>query len=288
MHNTWRCAALALGLTACTNPVEAGSAPLKFDPASQHFTTPVTINGQGPFDFIVDTAAQRAIISPELAAELKLSTGEQAHIHAASGNAMAGVTSLGEYESGLFDRHDEDVAVIPVGQHGEKGVVGMNGFTDGRIELNFAGKTVSVGPSGKPKDFVAIPGAVTMGSFLIVDVVVDGVRAKALVDSGARRTIANPVLEAALGYKTGDARLSPAEPAHGAGNGEATAVKTTIGKIAVGPVAFDKPTLTFADMSVFHPLGLADQPAMIMGSDLWQRMRAMAIDYPRQELQLQK
>src|SRR5690349_20565118 len=44
-------------------------------------TVPVRVNGEGPFDFVVDTGANRTVIAGELAAELGLPDDGPASIH---------------------------------------------------------------------------------------------------------------------------------------------------------------------------------------------------------------
>ena len=48
-------------------------------------TAPVRINGQGPFPFVVDTGANRTVISAELAARLGLSKGPDQAVNDAAG-----------------------------------------------------------------------------------------------------------------------------------------------------------------------------------------------------------
>ena len=52
---------------------------------STRMTLPVKIDGQGPFAFIIDTGADRTVISAELAARLNLPRGAPVTLHGASG-----------------------------------------------------------------------------------------------------------------------------------------------------------------------------------------------------------
>ena len=44
-------------------------------------SAPVMVNGQGPFDFVVDTGANRSIIATELAEQLGLPAGNPTRVH---------------------------------------------------------------------------------------------------------------------------------------------------------------------------------------------------------------
>jgi hypothetical protein len=62
--------------------------------------------------------------------------------------------------------------------------------------------------------------------------------------------------------------------------------KATLGAIRMGATTFQKPAVTFADFPVFQVLGLDAGPALIIGIDLLSHLQAIAIDYPRSELQI--
>lgn len=277
-------AVVALLLLAQSNP--SAAAPLRLA-QDGHFVSPVTINGQGPFYFVVDTGAQRSVLAPELADRLKLTELGSAHIHATSGVSAAGLAILENYSSPLFSRTAAMVAVLPAGGMVKDGVMGMDLFTSRRLELNFAQRSVDTAQSGPPPaDFTAVPITIVQGSFIVTTVTVNGVQARAMIDTGARRTIGNSLLRKALGLVDSDPRLSPAEPVGGATADKTGAVKAQIGSITLGAQYFDKPLVTFADVPVLETLGLSDGPAMILGLDLLQRLKAVAVDYPRSELQM--
>ncbi len=277
---------LAAAFGACATAAQAASAPLTLAPDG-HFTTPVTLNGQGPYDFTVDTGAQRPVLAPDLGAKLQLTSAPGVEIRATSGAGAARMTYVRDYKSGLFDLSNEMMAILPNAGMVTTGVVGMDAFTDKRLELNFADHQVTSGESAPtPKGFVPVPAMIVAGSFIIIDVVVDGVKAKAMVDSGARRTIVNSLLQKALGFKAGDPRLTPDAAVGGATKDTTAALKATVGSIAIGSIHFDRHVVTFADVPVLQSLGLSDRPAMILGLDALKTLKAMAIDYPRAELQI--
>ncbi len=282
------CAVVLAG--TCTGaPAASGTANLGTDDGGR-YTTQVMLNGQGPFDFIVDTGAQASLLVAKTATRLKLQAQGIAKVIGANGGASSGIVVLNDFRSDVFDRHRELMVLIPNSTvTNADGVIGMNAFTSGRIEFGFARRTLQAGPSGPtPAGFLAQHGGVRQRSFLVVDAVIDGVHAQAVIDTGARRTVGNPQLLAALGFKPGDAQLLATESIGGATPQKTPASKAVLGSIAIGAAVLAKPTLTFADLPVFHSLGLDDGPALIVGVDAFSRLQAMAIDYPREELQLRQ
>ncbi len=113
---------------------------------------------------------------------------------------------------------------------------------------------------------------------------IDGVHAKALIDSGARRTVGNLALRDALGFKEGDARLMAGTPLP---SPRPQPLWTApVGAIDLGPVHIDKPGVAFSGLGFFKAIGLGDTPALLIGIDQLKRFRSVAIDYPRAELQI--
>jgi predicted aspartyl protease len=252
-----------------------------------HYTTPVMIDGEGPFPFIVDTGAQRSVISRDLADRLSLTRMLGATVNATSGNGPGGITFLKTYSSALFHRTGAMMVVLPAGGIVKDGVMGMELFGSRRLEMNFADGTVSNAASQPtPRGFRAVPVSIVQGTFLVADVTVDGVQAKAMIDTGARRTLGNSLLRKALGLADGDARLADAQPVGGATIHKTQAMKAPLGVLILGEHRFEHPIVTFSDISVLQALDLSDQPALVVGLDLLRTLKAVAIDYPRSELQV--
>src|SRR5688500_16056541 len=63
---------------------QADEVALKAD-SNRRMTVPVTVSGEGPFRFMVDTGANHTAISQELAARLGLTTRSGARLHSATG-----------------------------------------------------------------------------------------------------------------------------------------------------------------------------------------------------------
>jgi len=261
-------------------------APLMLEPDGR-YTTPVMIDGEGPFPFIVDTGAQRSVISRDLTDRLALTMVPGAYVKATSGNGGGGITFLKTYSSALFGRTAAMMVVLPPGGIVRHGVMGMELFGSRRLEMNFADGTVSSAASQPtPRGFAAVPVSIVQGTFLVAEVTVDGVHAKALIDTGARRTLGNVLLRKALGFSHDDARLADAQPVGGATLHSTQAMQAPLGVLILGEHRFEHPVVTFSDISVLRALELSDQPALVIGLDLLRTLKAVAIDYPRSELQV--
>ncbi|HTA65279.1 MAG TPA: retropepsin-like aspartic protease [Xanthomonadaceae bacterium] len=263
-------------------PVATASIPLRID-RFDYYKAEVMLDGKGPFRFMVDTGSAYSVLSTLTAALMRLRPDGSVSVQSADGNPANGVL-VEDYRSDLFDLHDEPMIVFPIYA---QGVMGMRAFVGGRIELDFFRKRMAFGPSGPaPAGYMTVKGTLGGTTSLIVDVIVDGVRAKALIDTGARYTIGNPALQAAMGFAPDDKRLRREDPISDMSVRPTPAWKTRLGQLAIGDAVFPAPEVRFADMRAFGRLGLNDGPALILGIDQLSRLKAMAIDYPRVELQL--
>jgi len=80
-------------------PGNVTSLPLRLVQGSQ-LIVPITINHQGPYDFLVDTGAQVTTVDPKLATELQLATKEKASVTGVAVHTRAPLTQLESVEAG--------------------------------------------------------------------------------------------------------------------------------------------------------------------------------------------
>lgn len=276
MKTTVATAVLAVTF-ACAQPALSASVPIRSE--DERFTMEVRINGQ-PQRFVVDTAATNTFMATEAAAALGLSIKRDPQ----NGDTV----TVGRYTSPLFTRSSETIPLAPrTGMSVADGVVGMDFFANRRVAYDFAHMTFSVDASAMaPAGFVAIPVTLTAGTLAIADVVIDGVKVKALIDGGARHTIGNLLLQKVLGLNEGDPRLSLDHPVPGPN--APPAQKATVGGIELGAIHIDKPVVSFAALGFFKAVGLDGTPALLLGSDLQRTFKIVAIDYVRHELQVKR
>lgn len=257
--------------------------PLRMD-ASGRLQAQVTLDGSGPLLFTVDTAATGAVLSQAVASRLGLRAGVERQVVGGIGHADAQTVTVSRFRSELFDLHDVPLLLLPQAQG--DGILGMAPFAHGRIELDLRTPTLVSGPSvPTPEGFAAVDGQLRHG-ILVVDIHIDGVPVKAVVDTGAPYNIGNPRLQAALGIVPGDPRLTPGGTFNDTFGHTRDVEQATLNRIAIGGVAFARPTVRFADMPVFRALDIDDAPAMILGIGQLAQMGSIAIDFPRAQLQL--
>lgn len=267
------------------------SAPLAFDAAGRPLID-VTINDQGPFPMVLDTGAGGTGLSPATIERLALQEVGRARVHGASGAQDVPLYRLESIAVAGLRRVQQMGAVLPNNPsvEGHGGVLGAGTFLNTRIVFDFAANTFHVDDGA---DRAPLAGAVLTSvefrhrTFAFFDVRVAGVEARAVLDTGARRSIANTHLRTALGFSAGDARLRPVEGVGGATEHTTETQGGDVSGITIAGHAFGAFELAFADLPVFPQLGLADGPGLILGMDILRRARRLTLDYSSAQMLLE-
>jgi predicted aspartyl protease len=257
-----------------------------------HPVVPVTVNGAGPFDFVIDTCASASMVLAGLRERLGLQPLPNVHgaLHGASGNGSA---SLYRLDSMVVDgRASGPVTAASMnGAPSEhppswSGIVGADILSRYVVEFDGPGGAFHLlDPAtdlAAHAGWTAIPVQLNRVRFPTLPGTIDGAPVQILFDTGARRTLINWAAARQLGIAPGDPTLSAAEPVRGATAQRTDAVKRTFRSITIGGLTIPAGEVVIADLPVFGTLGWSG-PALILGMD---RMRAyrFAVDYPRSRL----
>jgi len=188
-RNTFAWAALLLGMSHCLSAQKSThSAPM-----TERFGKPyvmVTINGKGPYRFVIDTGTGTdAFVSPELADELKLTTAAEVVVTDPSkqGGERVPVVLLESLElAGVKFYWVKAVRHVVTGEAGScQGMLGFALFHDLLLTLDFPNRRVVLGDGALTPD-----GEKTVLPFRMVDGVpvtrlhVNGESVEAQLDSG--------------------------------------------------------------------------------------------------------
>lgn len=244
-------------------------------------TISAMINGKGPFDIVVDTAAQTTVLMPAAVSELGLQPLDGGMVvNGAVGSAQASFYPIDEFNTDLFKLDSVAMLALPnAATTRAKAIIGVDEFAQGKLVFDRSKTQVRFEASapGAP-GYVTVKGRVDDSGLLHVPLKVEGVEIEALVDSGAGETIANLATLKALGWADDDARLKAGGQIRGATLNMAAA---RIGEVAlqVGPIRMQNVPMVFSDIG-------GDRPSIILGSNLLNLFLAYAVDFPRAELQI--
>ena len=193
-------------------------------------------------------------------------------------------------EIGALKFVDQNLPVIFTSIMGNAdGILGVAGFEDQRIDVDFKRDRVSVLQSNGRRphySLVTARAARNDHGLMIVDVRVGRrIRAKAVIDTGAERTLGNLALQAAInGNKK--YRHTVEAVVHGATADIADGVVQSIRRTSIGDLTLSNLEVIFADFHVFKLWGLDQEPAMLIGMDMLGVLDRLVIDYRRNEVSM--
>jgi len=274
------------------DPEPLFAAPTRLDRIGRVMTH-VKVNGKGPFRFVIDTGASRSTLAPHLARalELKPSVGRNVILNGVTGAAEVPTVAVDSIEIGALRFVNQNLPVIFTSIMGNAdGILGVAGFNDQRIDVDFRRDRVSVLESnGKRPHYSMVTARATRNAngLMIVDVRVGRrIRAKAVVDTGAERTLGNLALQTAMN-KNRRKKLEPVSAVvHGATPDIADGEVQEIREATVGDMTLSNLSVIFADFHVFKLWGLDKEPAMLIGMDMLGVLERLVIDYRRNEVSM--
>ena len=264
------------------------------------FATPTTLDGagrvvaavhigeHGPFRFIVDTGANRTAISMQTAARLDADPAEQTIVHGITGSAVMPQVRVDEFRVGELRFHDQRLAILPDAVFGGlDGILGIDALQDARIDIDFVRDRVVVRRSLKssPDGRAVIRASVRHKGLLMIPARVGRVRVKAIIDTGAERSLGNGALFGALSRSSREPYELMTSTVVGATAHVATGQTLKAPPIDLGGTRIGNLLITFGDFHVFRIWSLLDEPALVLGMDVLGTLPQFSIDYPRREFQ---
>lgn len=287
-------AAVAFGRCALAQS-EPGFEPLpaQVKIKDNQLTTPVWINDQGPFRFVIDTGADHSVIAEDVAKALQLPAGDTVKVQGIIRAVAAPSVPVSALRFGPVVRRNLMLPVLPHDQLKADGFLGLDVIGNNRVEFDFAKQTLRVVESGlhnpgKPAaandTLIHAPGE--SGHLRAVACVVEGVFATAFIDTGAEVSVGNGALHRALMAKgpdfRGDRGIELTGITGGVRNGTVVKVET----ILLGNLEFTGCEIAIADLDVFGIWGLSENPALLIGLNYLRAFETVAIDYGTKEFRL--
>lgn len=244
-------------------------------------TAKITINGQGPFRFLVDTGSTTTVIAQRIATQLAAPITGTAIVNGTTGFAEMPVAVLDRLETGVVGRDNVRVAVLTdEGLAREDGILGADIFANRRLTFDIEAKSVRVEPSRRvAKSRLASNMRVRNGLLAEIDGKIGSVPCKLMLDTGAQNCIVNSVLEGNL--TRAQPRMQRVENARVIGVTGQVLIGTylRLPRVDFGAVFVRDAGAVAADAHIFRLWNLTEEPAMIVGVDVLSRLASFSIDY---------
>jgi len=251
---------------------------------------PISVNGQGPFRFIVDTGANRSVVSQALAERLGLTPSGAGDVHSVHGVSTA---PLVDVDSLTYGRLALGGAAMPMLQSqvlaGEHGLLGVDGMRGRRLRMDFERNCIEIIPSSEARrlrGWATIRGELRFGHLVVVRGSINGVRVNLLLDTGSDSTLANTALRDALNARVRDGRAVDFVVAYTAGERVVLDRAMFVPRMMMGELEIRNITAFVGDFHIFQLWDLVDEPSMLVGMDVLSQARGLAIDYERSTVSL--
>jgi predicted aspartyl protease len=254
--------------------------------SDSRLTVATTVNGVAGFRFVVDTGADKTVLTPGLAEKLNLPRGPDVMVHGATGAILcqtALVRTLRAGETGLVD---SILPVLPFERVGADGLLGVDALEGRNVVIDFRKNQLEVrrsAPSFEPyvsSREVTVSADSRYGRLTLADSRIAGARSLAFIDSGGGVSIGNLALARAIAAKR---RRSP-DPVQRirllTASGEIQLGEfRVIPNIKMGDLRLTNTPMAFADLHVFSHWGLNDRPAALFGVDLLRLFARVELDF---------
>jgi predicted aspartyl protease len=250
--------------------------------SAMRMTVPVTIGGHGPFQFVVDTGADRSVVSRELAKQLNLDPGTTVTMHSMTGVAQQTTVIVPALTIAGQTTRDINAPALEGAYLGGNGLLGIDTLKKRRIVMDFAKRQMTILASGEREaydpDTIVVTAKSRFGQLVLVDADVDGTPVTVIIDSGAENTIGNSALRALLARRKHKLEFFKTELIDVTG-GKLPAEFAAIGKVRIAGLTLFNPIVAFADAHPFKRYGLLNRPAMLLGMDALRAFRRVSVDF---------
>jgi predicted aspartyl protease len=250
-----------------------------------HLTVPITVNGHGPYRFVVDTCAERTIVSDRIVTELGLSQGPPVTVEGLVRSVQSFSVAIDTLDVGVAHHGALLAPVLPRAMLGADGYLGLDIINASRVTLDFRHQSLMIELSRQLLDRgrenqARIKASGTGGHLRSTECWLDGVRTTAFFDTGAEVSVGNQALLAGLKEQRGEGfRPLPPVQLIGVTGGAAEALPVSIQRVKFAKLQSDFGTVMFVDLPIFALWDLADEPALLIGMDYMRRFDRVTIDY---------
>lgn len=258
--------------------------------AQNRLTVETWLNDKGPYQFVIDTGADRSVIADDLAKTLGLASAEDVIVQGIARSLPAQAVQLDNIRMGQVRVNNLPMPVLPRSWLGADGYLGLDVIDRQAVTFDFVNHRLTVQPPDQQSRFLPMADQAVVrvngsnGRLTAVNGSVDGVKAFAFVDSGAEITIGNTRLFNEMQKQGATYINDDIIQLLGVTGGAAEGRVARIERVKIGSLSFVHSALVISDLPVFDIWGLQDKPALFIGMNFLRQVASFTIDYGRKEL----
>lgn len=258
----------------------------------KRLTVPVVVGDRGPYNFIIDTGAERTVVSRELAGSLRLSAGNPVSLTSMTGSSMVNTVVVPDLSiKSIGALHTVIAPSLEARDLGAVGLLGIDTLSKHKVSIDFEAGTMTVRPSERRdrnrilrRGEIIVTAKSLFGQLIVTDAYYENTRIQVVLDTGSQVTLGNSALRKRVGHKMKSA--IPIQLTSVTGE-KATADYTGVPHIRVGRLAFGTMPIAFADVAPFERFGLTKRPALLLGMDALRSFAKVDIDFPNRQVRFE-
>ncbi len=254
---------------------------------SARMTVPVTLDGGEIMPFVVDTGAERTVVSRQLADRLNLRHGPVRNLVTVTGSGKVNTVILPGLRVSGTKVKDIEAPALDRAHIGAHGMLGIDSLQTRRVLLDFKKGEMRVTPARRIEDSdpdtIVVKARSKFGQLILVDARFLGERVRVIVDTGSQTSIGNQALLDRLVRKKKQLALTPVTITSVTGQ-SIPAQFAQVDRIQIGGADFNDIPVAFADAEPFRRFGLADQPALLLGMDALRLFDRVSVDFANKQV----
>jgi predicted aspartyl protease len=247
-------------------------------------TVAVSVAGQGPYQFLVDTGSERTVISRQLANRLQLESGRNVTLHSVAGINDVKTVRIPHLTISNKVMSVNNAPALEASSIGADGMLGIDSLRSQKVLFDFKAGTMSITPAVREadpidKDTIVVRARARQGRLIFTQARIGNQKVTVIVDTGSQVTIGNLALERALARRR--VQIDPEQMAIESVTGEMLVARSaTLRELQLGSgVALGKLPVAFANAHVFRKLGLEERPALLLGMNAMKAFDRISIDF---------
>ena len=256
----------------------------------RRMTVEVTVDGRGPYRFLVDTGADRTAISRELVGRLNLAPGRPARLHSATGESRVATAVVPDLRISAKQVGDVDAPVLDARHVGADGILGTDSLRAQRVLFDFRRDIIAITPASPrlqkdEQDTILVQANRRAGRLIITEAEAGDQRLAVVLDSGSEVTIGNRALQRRL-LRRGQVRMAGTVELLSVTGEKLAADYAFLPHLSLGGVELRNVAVAFADAHTFRQMGLEDEPALLLGMNAFRAFDKVSIDFAYRKLRL--
>jgi len=250
----------------------------------RRYTVPVSIDGIGPYNFMIDTGSQATAVTDRVTSQIELPSLGPATLVGMASRRTVQLVELDRFEMGSRTLHNIAAPVLQREHVGADGIIGLDSLQDFRVLIDFRNETIAVADAdekGSNRGFEIIVRARSrLGQLLITDAQVEGVRATVIIDTGAQASLGNLALRDRIRARRAAQRVETTDV-----NGVTLMSELNYARsLKIHGLELVNVPINFADAPAFEALGLNDQPVISLGMEHLKLFDRVAIDFAKRRI----